>query len=67
MSGTPTSIQFGVCLTDLWLDTSTNGLKQVYTSPQAIYLKNSFYRKCVFKNNLELLEKKFLSQTNATL
>jgi hypothetical protein len=29
--------QFGICSTDLQLDTSTNGLKQVYTSPQAIY------------------------------
>jgi hypothetical protein len=27
----------GVCLTDLRLDTSTNGLKQVCTSPQTIY------------------------------
>jgi hypothetical protein len=27
----------GVCSTDLQLDTSTNGLKQVYTSPEAIY------------------------------
>ncbi len=26
----------GVCSTDLRLDTSTNGLKQVYTSPEAI-------------------------------
>jgi hypothetical protein len=29
----------GVCSKDLRLNTSTNGLKQVYTSPQAIYLK----------------------------
>jgi hypothetical protein len=28
--------QDGVCSTDLRLDTSTNGLKQVYTSPEAI-------------------------------
>jgi hypothetical protein len=27
----------GVCPTDLRLDTSTNGLKHVYTSPQEIY------------------------------
>jgi hypothetical protein len=27
----------GVCSTDLRLDTSTNSLKQVYTSSQAIY------------------------------
>jgi hypothetical protein len=27
----------GVCSTDIRLDTSTNGLKQVSTSPQAIY------------------------------
>jgi hypothetical protein len=26
----------GVCSTDLRLDTSTNGLKQVYTSPEEI-------------------------------
>jgi hypothetical protein len=26
----------GVCSTDLRLDTSTNGLKQIYTSPEAI-------------------------------
>jgi hypothetical protein len=32
----------GVCATDLWLDTSTNGLKQDYTSPQAIYSKTYF-------------------------
>jgi hypothetical protein len=29
-------IFFGVCSTDLRLDTSTNGLKQVYSSPEAI-------------------------------
>jgi hypothetical protein len=57
----------GVCSTDLRLDTSTNGLKQGYTSPQAIYLKKHFIAKGGIKNNLELLEKKFLSQTNATL
>ncbi len=28
---------WGVCSTDLRLDTSTNGLNQVYTIPQAIY------------------------------
>jgi hypothetical protein len=27
----------GVCSTDLRLDTSTNGIKQVYISPEAIY------------------------------
>jgi hypothetical protein len=27
----------GVCSTDLRLDTSKNGLKQVYTSPETIY------------------------------
>ncbi len=34
----------GVCSTDLRLDSSTNGLKQVYTSPQAIYYKTYFLR-----------------------
>jgi hypothetical protein len=34
----------GVCSTYLRLDTSTNGLKQVYTSPQAIYLKTYFLK-----------------------
>jgi hypothetical protein len=29
--------QIGVCSTDLRLDTSTNGLKLVYTSLEAIY------------------------------
>ncbi len=31
------SSEEGVCSTDLRLYTSTNGLKQVYTSPEAIY------------------------------
>jgi hypothetical protein len=29
-------------------------------------MENLFSKKCVFKNNLQLLEKKFLSQTNTT-
>jgi hypothetical protein len=56
----------GVCSTDLRLYTSKNGLKQVYTSPEAIYEKTYFLKKCEFKINLQLLEKKFLSQTNTT-
>jgi hypothetical protein len=32
-----TDTYIGVCLTDLRLDTSKNGLKQVYSSPEAIY------------------------------
>ncbi len=37
-------IFFGVCSTDLRLDTSTNGLKQVYTSLEAIYWKTYFLK-----------------------
>jgi hypothetical protein len=32
----------GACSTDLWLDTSTNGLKHVCTSTQEIYEKTYF-------------------------
>jgi hypothetical protein len=42
-------------------------LKTSLHKPTGNLLKKPFYRKCVFKNNIELLEKKFLSQTNATL
>jgi hypothetical protein len=41
----------------------------VYTSlykPRGNLLENLFSKKCAFKNNLQLLEKKFLSQTNTT-
>jgi hypothetical protein len=48
---------FGVCSTDLRLDTSTNNLKQVYTSLQAIYYKKYFFKRA-FKKNLQLQEKK---------
>jgi hypothetical protein len=34
----------GVCSTDLGLDTSTNGLKQVYTSLEAFYQKTYFLK-----------------------
>jgi hypothetical protein len=34
--------------------------------PTGKLLENVFSKKCVFKNNLKLLEKKFLSQTNIT-
>ncbi len=40
------SARSGVCSTDLRLYTSTNALKQVYTSPEAIYLKTYFLKKC---------------------
>jgi hypothetical protein len=54
---------FGVCST---IDTSTNGLKQVYTKPRGNFLENLFSKKRAFKNNLQLLAKKFLSRTNTT-
>jgi hypothetical protein len=34
--------------------------------PRGNLLENLFSKKCAFKNNLQLLEKKFLSQTNTT-
>jgi hypothetical protein len=34
----------GVCSTDLRLDTSTNGFKQVYTNPQEMYYKTYFLK-----------------------
>jgi hypothetical protein len=43
--------------------------KQLKTSlhkPRGNLLENLFSKKCEFKNNLLLLEKKFLSQTNKT-
>ncbi len=43
--------------------------KQLKTSlhkPRGNFLENLFSKKCAFKNNLQLLEKKFLSQTNTT-
>jgi hypothetical protein len=36
--------RYGVCSTDLRLYTSTNGLKQVYTSLEAIYWKTYFLK-----------------------
>jgi hypothetical protein len=35
-------IQNGFCSTEIQFDTSKNGLKHVYTSPQEIYLKTYF-------------------------
>jgi hypothetical protein len=37
-------LQWGVCSTDLRLYTSTNALKQVYTSPEAIYQQTYFLK-----------------------
>jgi hypothetical protein len=39
-----------VQLADLRFDTSTNGLKQVYTNPQAIYYKTDFLENVHFRN-----------------
>jgi hypothetical protein len=41
-------------------------LKASLHKPTSKLLENVFSKKCVFKNNLQLLEKKFLSQTNTT-
>jgi hypothetical protein len=41
-------------------------LKASLHKPTGNLLENLFYKKCVFKNNLQLLENKFLSQTNKT-
>ncbi len=44
---------YGVCSTDLRLDTSTNSLKQVYTSLEEIYWKtyfvNNVHLKIIYK------------------
>jgi hypothetical protein len=34
--------------------------------PRGNLVENLFYKKCAFKNTLQLLEKKFFSQTNTT-
>ncbi len=41
-------------------------LKTSLHKPRGSLLENLFTKKCAFKNNLQLLEKKFLSQTNTT-
>jgi hypothetical protein len=41
-------------------------LKTKVHKPTSILLENLFSKNCTFKNNLQLLEKKFLSQTNTT-
>jgi hypothetical protein len=41
-------------------------LKTSLHKPRGNLLENLFSKKCAFKNNLQLLEKKFLSQTNTT-
>jgi hypothetical protein len=42
-------------------------LKTSLHKPTGNFLENLFSRKCAFKNNLQLLEAKFLSQTNSNL
>jgi hypothetical protein len=41
-------------------------LKTSLHKPRGNLLENILYKKYAFKNNLQLLEKKFLSQTNTT-
>jgi hypothetical protein len=41
-------------------------LKAGLHKPTGNLLENLFSKKCVFKNNLQHLEKKFLSRTNTT-
>ncbi len=41
-------------------------LKASLHKPTDILLENLFSKKCAIKNNLQLLEKKFLFQTNTT-
>jgi hypothetical protein len=41
-------------------------LKTNLHKPKGNFLENLFSKKCAFKNNLQILEKKFLSQTNTT-
>ncbi len=49
--------QSGVCSTVLRLDTSRNGFKHGYTSPQEIFVfKNLFCIKCKEKNYLQLIQ-----------
>ncbi len=49
----------GVCSTDLRLDTSTNGLKQVYTSLEAIYWKTYFLNNVHLKIIYNFQKKRF--------
>ncbi len=41
-------------------------LKRSLHKPRGYLLENIFSKKCAFKNNLQPLEKTFLSQTNTT-
>jgi hypothetical protein len=41
-------------------------LKTSLHKPRGILVEILFYKKCALKNNLQLLEKQFLSQTNTT-
>jgi hypothetical protein len=41
-------------------------LKTSLYKPRGKLLENLYSKKCAFKNNLQLLEKKFLSQRNTT-
>ncbi len=56
-----TSVTKGVCSTDLRLDTSTNGLKQVYTSPETIYQETYFLKIVHLKLIYNFQKKVFVS------
>jgi hypothetical protein len=57
----------GVCSTDLRLyKYFYKRLKTSLHKPRGYLSENLFSKKCAFKNNLQLLEKKFLTQTNTT-
>jgi hypothetical protein len=51
---------------DLRLDISTNGLNQVYKSPQAIYQKTYSLEIVHLKKIYKFVKKNFLCQTNTT-
>ncbi len=53
------TIFFGVCWTDLWLDTSVKGLKQFYTSPEPILGETYFINN--FCNNKDFCGKQAVS------
>ncbi len=50
---------FGVCSTDLRLDTSTNDIKHVYTSPEAIQQKTYFINNVHLKILYNFQKKRF--------
>ncbi len=55
----PVSSKQGACSTDLRLDTSTNDLKQVYTSPEAISQKTYFLKNVHLKIIYNFQKKSF--------